>query len=172
MIAQLSYKRRFFLVLIVMIMLILVLYKKTYSPIFQLRSELQVSEKLMTNSEASLEEIQALQHELNGLDMIIGNSENHAFIQQKILRFITNRSLNISVISMEDTHVFEEKIFTVFTNKIVLKGTYENLLKLMYMMEKEFAASKIASAKFVSKKDYNTNKTELLLELYFQNYGK
>lgn len=172
MMAQLSHKRRFFIVLIVLLVLIFALYKKTYSPIFLLRSELQISEKLMTNSEASFEEIQILQHELNGLDKIIGNSQNHALVPQKILRFITKNALDISVISMEDTHIFGEKIFTVFTNKIVLKGTYENLLQLMYTIEKEFAASKIASAKFVSKKDYNTNKTDLLLELYFQNYGK
>ncbi|WP_298423822.1 hypothetical protein [uncultured Kordia sp.] len=155
-----------------MILLIFALYKKTYSPIFELKNELQTSENLMTNSEASFREVQELQQELNGLDKIIGDSQNHALVQQKILQFITNNSLNVSVISMEDTHVFGEKIFTVFTNKIVLKGTYENLLKLMYTMEKEFAASKIASAKFISKKDYNTHKTNLLLELYFQNYGK
>jgi hypothetical protein len=172
MIAQLSHKRRFFIVLILMIVLIFALYKKTYRPIFQLQNELHTSQKLMANSEGSFEEIQTLQQELNGLDKIIGKSKNHALAQQKILHFITNSSLNVSVISIEDTHIFGEKVFTVFTNKIILKGTYENLLQLMYTMEKEFTASKIASVKFVSKKDYNTNKTDLLLELYFQNYGK
>lgn len=172
MIAQLSHKRRFFIVLIILIVLIFALYKKTYQPIFQLQTELRTSQKLMENSETSFSEIQALQQELNGLDKIIGNSQNHALTQQKILHFITKSSLNVSVVSIEDTHIFEEKIFTVFTNKIILKGTYENLLTLMYTMEKEFATSKIASAKFVSEKDYNTNKTDLTLELYFQNYGK
>jgi hypothetical protein len=172
MLEKLSHKRRFFLVVLVFIVLLFAIYKKTYRPIFELKSELNASYQLAENAEQPFEEIQNLKAELSVLDNVVGNSENHALLQQKILHFVTTQPFQVSVATIEDTHVHKGNAFTVFTNKIVLKGKYNALLKAMYTIEKEFKASKIVSSKFYNKKNYRTNTSELFLELYFQNYGK
>ncbi len=172
MLDKISHKRRFFLVVLVLVLLVFAVYKKTYQPIFNLKNELNASQQLVENTTQPFAKIENLKTELAVLDKVVGNSENHALIQQKILDFITTHSFNVSVVNIADSHIHKGNAFTIFTNKIVLKGNYKTLLKTIYTIEKEFKASKIVSTKFYSKKNYRTNKTELLLELYFQNYGK
>jgi hypothetical protein len=171
MLEKLSHKRRFFLVLLVFVLLLFAIYKKTYRPIFNLKATLNSSYQLAENAVDPFEEIEQLKTELAVLDKVVGNSENHALMQQKILHFVTTHDFKLSVVTIEDTHIHKGTSFTVFTNKIVLKGNYTALLKAMYTIEKEFKASKIVSSKFYNKKNYSTNKTALFLELYFQNYG-
>lgn len=172
MLDKISHKQRFFLVILVLVLLIFGVYKKTFQPIFQLKKELNASHQLVENATQPFAKIENLKTELAILDEVVGNSENHALIQQKILDFITTHSFNVSVVNITDSHIHTGTAFTIFTNKIVLKGSYDTLLETIYTIEKEFKASKIVSTKLYSKKNYRTNKTELLLELYFQNYGK
>lgn len=172
MLDKISHKRRFSLVVLVIVLLVFAVYKKTYQPIFALKNELNASHQFVENAAQPFEKIESLKTELALLDKVVGNSENHALIQQKILDFITTHSFKVSVVNISDSHIHSGNAFRVFTNKIVLKGSYEALLKTIYTIEKEFKASKIVSTKFYSKKNYSSNKTELLLELYFQNYGK
>lgn len=167
---KLSHKRRFFLVLLILVVLTFAVYKKTYRSIFQYKNQLDSSEKLVENTNTSFDKIAVLESELRALDKVVGSSENPALIQQKILQFITTGKFSVSVVNISDTH--KGKAFTVITNKLVLKGTYEHLLKTIYTIEKELIASKIISINFFSKKNYRTHKTELFVELYFQNYGK
>lgn len=173
MLEKISHKRRFFIVILLLVLLFLAVYKKTYQPIFQLNKELNASYQLVENVTQPFAKIESLKNELSVLDKVVGNSENHALIQQKILDFITTHALHVSVVNIADSHMYKgNNAFSILTNKIILTGNYETLLNTIYTIEKEFKASKIVSAKFYSKKNYSTNKTELLLELYFQNYGK
>lgn len=172
MLEKISHKRRFFIAILLLVLLFLAVYKKTYQPIFQLKEELNASHQLVENVATPFATIESLKSELSVLDKAVGNSENHAVIQQKILDFITTHAPTVSVVNIADSHRHKGNAFTIVTNKIVLTGNYEELLKTMYTVEKEFKASKIVSSRFYSIKNYRTNRTELLLELYFQNYGK
>ncbi|PTX64085.1 hypothetical protein C8N46_101695 [Kordia periserrulae] len=172
MLDKLSHKRRFFLVVIVFVLLALAVYKKTYQPIFALQNELNASNQLIAEDVSPFVKIEQLQSELAALDKIVGKSEDNAFIQQKILDFITKKGLDVSVVNIADSHIYKGNAFTVYTNSVILKGDYPSLLQTIYTIEKECKASKIVSAKFYSKKNYSTNKTAEYAELYFQNYGK
>lgn len=175
MFKELSHKRKFILVVVVILLLFLAVYKKTYRPLFQIQNQLAQSEINANNGVNPQQTIFNLQNELFVLNKVIGGTENHTLIQKQILEFITQHSSkSTSVYKISDTHKYSDvaKKITTYTNKVQLKGKYEDLLKLMYTIEKEFTASKIVSANFFSKKNYRTNRTELFLELYFQNYGK
>jgi len=173
MFKELSHKRKFIAVIVVILLLFFAVYKKTYKPLFQIQNQIAQSALNANSSQNPQEEIIALRNELSALNKIIGGTKNYTLIQQQILEFITNNaSKSTSVYTITDTHIQRKNDITVYTNKVQLRGKYENLLKLMYTIEKEFTASKIVSANFFSKKNYRTNRTELFLELYFQNYGK
>lgn len=64
---------------------------------------------------------------------------------------------------------FIEGDFEVGTYKMVLEGSYKNLLKLVYLLEQENKIGKVSSSKFQFKFDTKRKRNILTLTLYVQN---
>lgn len=168
-----SYKQKFFGVLLGLIILLLASYKKTYKHVFEAKSQLSLLNDKLLNVDNIYNEIFMLENEISSLDKIIGGHSNEPEqVQRQILDFVSNSKYDVNISSIGDTHIFEDREFKIYTNRIEIEGTYFDLMKLLYTIEKEFMSSKIMSAELFSVKNYRNNSKRLYLKLIFQNYEK
>lgn len=173
MFTNLSYKQKFFAIIVGFVLLTMACYKKTYKHMFAARTELKNVEQKLSNTNNSYNELFSLKNEIQILDDLIGgHSVDPEGVQQKILDFISNTKLNVNIISIEDVHLFSDSEFLIYSNQVELEGSYTNLINLLYETEKNFKNSRVVSSKFYSKKKYNTNKQKLFLKIILQNYEK
>ncbi len=173
MFKNLTYKRKFFLTILGFVLLLMAAYKKTYKHTFTARKALNEVRQKLNNTEASANNLIALKNDIKSLDRLIGgHSLNPIHVQQKLLDFMAKKNLKVDIVSIENAHVFTDKEFLIYSNRIELEGSYEELVKLLYETEKKFSGSRVVSAKFYSKKNYKTRKQTLFLKIILQNYEK
>lgn len=171
MFKNLTYKQKFFMVTIGFVILFMASYKKNYKHTIQAKKELnQVREKL-SNNENSLVTLGNLKNDIDHLNKVIGGqTQNPELVQQKLLNFLSRHASHVNIFSIEDVHLFFGKEFLVYSNQIVLEGTYKNLVGALYTIEKDFKNSRVVSTQLYSKKDYRTHSKTLFLKIILQNY--
>lgn len=168
-----TYKQKFFGVLIGFLVLVLAIYKKTYKHVFAAKQQLELVNEKLQSVDNSSNEIYALKNDVILLDNIIGGqTEEPELVQQMILDFISNSDYKINISSIEDTHIYGDDEFNIYTNIIETEGVYSDLMHLLYKIENEFELSKIVSSELYSVKNYRNNSKRLYLKLIFQNYEK
>lgn len=167
------YKRKFIIVVIGFVILLLAAYKKNFKNIFEIRNQINHLDQKLNTVDGSYNQIFFLKNEIAQLnDLIGGQTKAPELVQQLILDFITNTGLKINIHDIKDPHVFSDNEFTVYTNVLDIEGDYNTLLQLLYTIEKDFAASKVVSTEFYTEKNYRYNTKKLFLKLILQNYEK
>lgn len=168
-----SFKKKFIFSILVLILLLMAVYKKTFSNVLSLFAELSNIEENLNNVEDSEFQLISLRTENSGLDAVIGGQSNEPEkVQQQILDFVSKIAENVSLVSIEDVHVFEGEKFKIYSNQLTFEGDYDELLQLLYKIEKDFLFSKVISSKIYTVTDYRTNKKSLRLHTILQNYEK
>lgn len=173
MFKNLTYKKKFIAVIICFLLLLLASYKKTFKDTIEAKKQLNLVERNLAKTSSSFKELYLVKNEVKYLDNLIGgNSIKPEQVQQKVFDFITKEGQNIDVINVSDVHLYSNEDFLVYTNKIELEGSYEDLIRLFYKIEKKFKDSRVVSANLNAKKDYRTKTTNLILTIILQNYEK
>jgi len=173
MFENLTYRQKFYAVIGGFILLSFASYKKTYKQVFAAKTELASVEQKLERANNASGDMYSLRNDISILDNIIGgNTSEPTQVQRLILDFVSNNGAKVNLISMEDVHLFSNEEFLIYTNQLELEGTYENLMKLLYEVEKKFKSSKVVSNTMYSKKNYRTNTTKLYLKIILQNYEK
>nr|WP_321234622.1 hypothetical protein [uncultured Psychroserpens sp.] len=168
-----TYKQKFFGIAIGLIILLLASYKKTYKHVFEAKAQLSLVNDKLQNVDDSYNEVFMLKNEIRSLDNIIGGQSKYPDqVQQMILDFISSSSHDVDISSIQDTHIIADNEFKIYTNSLEVEGSYFDLMRLFYDLEKEFSASKIVSGKLYTVKNYRNNSKRLYLKLIFQNYEK
>lgn len=173
MLKNLTYKQKFYAVLVGFVLLSLVSYKKTYRQVFYAKKELALVNKKLAKATNSENDLFSLKSDITVLDNVIGgHSSNPTQVQQLIFDFISSKESHVNLVAMEDAHIFSNEEFLIYTNQVELEGSYENLMELLYDVEKNFKSSRVVSNSMYSKKNYTTNTTKLYLKIILQNYEK
>lgn len=173
MFKNLTYKKKFYAVLIISLLLIFAVYKKTYKNIISVNGQLNELNSKAKLSENAVFDIHNLKEEIKTLDHIIGgNNINPEHVQQELLTFISNQGINVELIEILDIHKAEEGEFNIYTNQIVLEGDYKPLVSILFEIEKSFNKSKLVNTSLYTIKNYNNNRKKLYLKIIFQNYEK
>ncbi|MEO1032271.1 MAG: hypothetical protein AAFX55_12740 [Bacteroidota bacterium] len=173
MFKNVPYKKKFLFIILGFVVLLLAAYKKNFKSIFEIRSQLSHIDKKLNTVDGSYQQIFFLKNEIAQLnDLIGGQTKDPELVQELILDFVTNTNLDINIHDIEDTHVFSDDEFTIYTNVLQIEGDYNTLLKLLYTIEKDFLASKVVSSEFYTEKNYRTTSKKLFLKLILQNYEK
>ncbi len=137
------------------------------------KRKLDLVEEKLANTNQSNDELFGLQNEVKRLDNIIGgNNLKPELVQPNILDFITKQDMETNVVSIEDVHLYLDSEFKIYSNQIIVEGTFNNLVRLLYDIEKQYKESRIVSTRLYSKKNYQTNTTKLYLKIILQNYEK
>ena len=166
-----SSKQKLVLVIIFFLILLVALYFKTYKKIFETRHKINELEYSIQNSPQTKKNIGNLKSQLTYVNNIIGSKNaNFENVPKEYLNFIANTNFQVELISITKTHFYRDKDFSIYTNQVIFKGDYENLLELLYETEKKFIESRIISAKIYKERNYAEKKDFLYLKIIFQNY--
>ena len=92
-------------------------------------------------------------------------------VQHNILDFCA-KFPKIRLITMDEIHYASSNGFDIYSNQLVLEGTFNALTAVVYAFEKEFSQSKIVSISYEKIKHYNNKKDKLHVRILFQNYEK
>ena len=162
---NLTYKKKCMALLFITFVVLMACYKKTFKDMFAAKRQLSAVEEKLTNTSKSQNRLAILNREVFELDYLIGGQTNNPEnVQYQILDFISNNSLKVNIVSIQDVHLFNSDEFLVYSNVLELSGTYEELVKMLYEVETLFTNSRVVSSQF-----YTQN---LFLKIILQNYDK
>ncbi|MDP4209202.1 MAG: hypothetical protein Q8928_10350 [Bacteroidota bacterium] len=87
-----------------------------------------------------------------------------------LLEFVshyTNRSVNL--VDYQPLHTYQHQKYKVETRTAIFEGSYTNLLKFLFTIEKKFRSGKIVSVKFETETNLKTEHKRLLMTMYVQS---
>jgi hypothetical protein len=164
-----SYKKKFIALIVVICLLSVTAYKRSFKNLIEVYNENTNLKELSNNIKSKTNDIDKLRNKVTQFDKFLGNQNvSNDIIQQEIIAFSTIHK-GVSINELTSTHVFENENYKTLTNQLDLVGNINVLLKLIYAFETNFKFSRVISTNFYIKKKNNIN-NELHLRIIFQNY--
>ncbi len=165
-----SYKVKFKVLLIVLAMLSIAAYRRSFSSLIESVKENQSLAQKVELMGKKTKNVDLLNAEIQSLDKLIGKENTSKnVIQQNIVGFITANSSKVVISDLKSIHEFTDENYKIFSYQLDLAGNFNSLIQLAYNFERKFDYSKIVSMKFYTEK--KNNKSEVLhLKIIFQNY--
>ena len=173
MFENLSYKKK----LVTLIFLILVMgitaYKRSYRISIGAYKSLKSAQKKLEEVSDSQKRIIILKTEVDYLDNIIGKKAANAdLVQQEIMNTYSLIEGNSELVKLEEIHKAKNDYFNIYSNRFIISGAFNELLKTTYAYEKEFEFSRVVSVRFYVDTESRTRKKRLFEQIIFQNYEK
>lgn len=164
-----SYKQKTIALLILIVLLSITAYKRSFSNLISVYNEnknlIQLSEEINSKSK----NIEKLSKDIVRLDNCLGNQDVASEeAQQEIVSFATLHK-GISINNVQSIHVFEGENYKAYTNQLEVTGGINDLLVLAYDFETKFNLSRVINIQFYKIKKSNSNE-QLYLKIVFQNY--
>lgn len=167
-----TYKQKNYGLLILFIVLSIVSYKRSISLTFMALNEIELQESRIINAQHAENDLMVLNSQINFLNKSIGKSNIPTFtVQKNIVKSVTSfNSLDIKLDKVESTQIFETLDFVIYTNQIIIKGPFADILQYVFAIENTFNFARVASVKLYSIENYQTKKRELFAQVLFQNF--
>lgn len=173
MFENLSYKKKFLALIVLLVVLAITAYKRSFSITLDARSNLNSSKLKLAEVSNSQQKIATLKTEVAYLDKIIGKEAANAdIVQQEILNTFNIIANGSELVELEEVHAANNDYFNIYSNRLILSGSFKNLLEAAYHYEKDFDFSRVVSLKFYIEKEPRTRRKKLFEQLIFQNYEK
>lgn len=153
----------------------LIIYFTTIKKTFDLYMQCNELEELLGQADNASQQMLQLEKQLQEIESVFGEKEERSNnYQQVLLEAISNYCSRNNVVLREfpTPAVFNEQDFSVETNLVVVEGSFNNLLNLVYLLEQKNKSGKIASIQFQTKKDFKTKQQALTASIYIQNIKK
>ncbi|SEK30153.1 hypothetical protein SAMN04487910_0198 [Aquimarina amphilecti] len=173
MFENISYKKKFFALLALMVVLGITAYKRSFIMTLDASQLLEESKVKLEKVSNSQQRITNLIAEVSYLDKLIGKEvANPDIVQQEILNTFTDIKSETKLVKLESIHKASDEYFNIYTNRLILTGDYGDLLKTTYNYEKFFDFSRVVSLRFYIEKEPRTRREKLFEQIIFQNYEK
>ncbi|WP_378175217.1 hypothetical protein [Aquimarina sp. SS2-1] len=173
MFENLSYKKKFFALLALMVVLGITAYKRSFSMTIDAATLVEDSKMKLEKVSNSQQRITNLIAEVSYLDKLIGKEvANPDIVQQEILNTFNEINTDTELVKLEAIHKASDEYFNIYTNRLILTGNYSDLLNTTYEYEKIFDFSRVVSLKFYIEKEPRTRRKKLFEQIIFQNYEK
>lgn len=171
MFTNLTYKVKFFILIGVTILLSIVSYKMSFKKMLDTKKTIrEVDAKLEKVSSADVD-VDILTQKISFLDKQIGSTTDVELVPHLLIDFISTFS-KVKIFKIKEVHHATDNNFNIYTNQIVLQGNYNDLMSVLFAIEKEVSDSRIVNVEFYKEKDHRVRKHKLYLKLTFQNYEK
>lgn len=172
MIKNLTYKQLILLYVAGVFLSFILVYKIALKPTFQLKKEYKEKEAVLENVSTAPVQIKNISKRLNQIDnqfKLLSFEENTS--RDRILEEIAGycNKHRLTVYNYPELHQYNNKTFTIESNRIVVKGGFIKLLKLVNYLEGKADFGRIISLSFNTEVNRKTKRKELYLELIFQN---
>lgn len=168
-----TYKQKNYGLLVLFVLMVVVSYKRSFSLTLITQTEIENQEAMMREAEHAWSDLEMLHIQVNQLNKNIGRSDLEPDkVQQEILRTINTYSKDHEVMldRLEATHNFETVDFNIYSNQVVVKGTFNGILSLTHYFENEFEYARLTNIEVYKTKNLTTKKTALYASLLFQHY--
>lgn len=175
MFKNLTYKQKNKLLIVAFVFVLFLLYtisiKRTVNNYFI------HSDNLKQLEEATLAPtlVSQLKEELATINSKLGTQrKGEGNNSDRLIELVTNYCNENNAVLMEFPQM-ESAIkddLVVETNKFTLSGNFQNLLKLVYLLEQEYKLGKVASVNYKMVKNYKARENILTATVYVQNIKK
>ncbi|WP_396591865.1 hypothetical protein [Allomuricauda sp. R78024] len=173
MFENISYRKKFLVLITLLIAIGITAYKRSYSITLDAYKSLKSSREKLKDVSNSQERIAILKEKVDYLDNIIGKKATNAdLVQQEIINTFTKIKNDSDLVKLEEVHKANNEYFNIYTNRLLISGTFNELLATTYKYEKEFEFSRVVSVRFYVEKELRTRKKKLFEQIIFQNYEK
>ncbi len=173
MFENISYRKKFFALISLLAIMGFTAYKRSFSLAFDAYENLQSSRTKLLEVSNSQQKIASVKSDVTYLDRIIGKQAASAdVVQQEILNTFNSISSRSELVRLEEIHIAKNEYFNIYTNRLILSGSYKGLLKATYYYEKEFDYSRVVGLHFYIEREPRTRKKRLYEQIIFQNYEK
>jgi hypothetical protein len=172
MFQNISFQRKYQLLLLVSGLLMLCIYQFAISKTVDLyRRNNELNAKL-AEAVNTPQQVDAIHKRLKALDKLIPSRKTDSVgsVHDTLLSVLSQYCKENSVLlkSFPETSTYEEGSFEIETNSFTLQGNFIPLLRLVYLLEQKERIGKISSLNFQSAKDYDSKRTVLPLTVYLQ----
>jgi hypothetical protein len=176
MLDNLTYKRKFHILLGGMVLLSLFLvsnvFSKTFDLIIQNRS---LTTELAKAAEAP-KELVKLKAQIGDADQILQDQKTNDSItaHERILGIVSQycHENKVTLYNYPEPNLSRDGEFLTETNIFTVQGSFKKILELIYLLEQKEKPGKIASVNFKSTKNFETQHIELLSTIYLQTFKK
>ena len=137
-----------------------------------IRAKLNLIEikKEIKNLDELMSKINQLKKKNANYDNLVSRSYSKESIQSFILNHVAEycKTNNLIICEYPQPHIFQKDDYVIETNKIVLKGGFLPMLKLVYNIEQHYRVGKVTSVKYYKSYNIKKRKNELYAEIYLQ----
>ncbi|MBD3639225.1 MAG: hypothetical protein HUJ25_17850 [Crocinitomicaceae bacterium] len=168
-----TYKQKNYGLLVVFILLAMVSYKRSLSLTFNAFNELDNQAQQLESTKHVNEDIETLRIQIAQLNKNIGKSDIQPdLVHQEILGEISEFSdkNDVNLEKLEETHAFKTVDFTIYSNLIMVEGSFNGILSLIYHMENHFQYARLTNVDVYKEKELQKKKEKLYGKLLFQHY--
>lgn len=120
-------------------------------------------------------EVALLESELQLTNRLMGRDrKNLDEINKELLSVFSNYTdtTQTDIVRLFPVHEKPNGDYLVHTHKVILRGGFQELVSILYYLEKETFGMKVSSAEFTAKKNQRSRERELFLDIYIQSYEK
>ena len=173
MFEKLTYKQKIVALFAIILMLSIAAYKRSFKLTINAYNQYQELVEKSNYINSSTSNIKELDAEIIFLDNLLGkDGMEPQLVQQEILDFISQKNSTVDIEYIDEIHKASDNKFIIYSNQLIIKGAFIDLLNMIYSFEKNFPYSRIVNVSFFKKKNSSTRKIELYAKIIFQNYEK
>jgi hypothetical protein len=168
----LTYKQKNQLLILASVFALLMIYWFLISPNLNRSSLNKKYRGEIAKAEKAPALIKSLREELGTMNSFMeAYVSDSAADEDRFVEVITNfcQKNNVTLKELPRVVETEEQKFTVQTKVVIAEGSYNDLLRLIYQLEKKEKVGRIVSTQFKSYTNNKTKKLTLSLTIYLQN---
>ena len=123
---QFSYKKKVLYTAILAALLTFASFKKNVKKILQINKQLQELQIGQLEDRVFDDDIAYLQQEIKTIEAYIGGVNiSPDYVQQQLIKFISNTPLTVEITSIEGIHQASIDQFNILTNQVTITGDYK-----------------------------------------------
>ncbi|MCC6370522.1 MAG: hypothetical protein IT236_05890 [Bacteroidia bacterium] len=169
---KLSYKQKSYLLLAGLLLFLVVGYQFSFSYTLELNSQIKEKEQKLIWLKEKEKELPVLQAKMNEFEKAYSKTDSSS-VRDKLTACISDFADKNNCLVTEIPHnsSFKNSHLKVQTNTFTIKGNFNHLLTLLYMLENDYKyLAKIMSARFFKIRDPQTKKENLYLTVISQSF--
>lgn len=168
-----TYKQKNYGLLILLVLMLVVSYKRSFS--LSLAALADIDQQTIQKQEAAhaTTDLADIQFQILQLDRNLGKTDLPPDqVQQEILSTINRFSKTEHILTsrVEATHQFQTVDFDIYSNLVLVSGSFNGILSLTHHFEHAFNQARLTSIDLYTDQDPLTKKTTLYAKLLFQHY--
>ncbi|HYG49477.1 MAG TPA: hypothetical protein VD905_01190 [Flavobacteriales bacterium] len=168
-----TYKQLNLFLLLMAVFVLLLIYRQTIVPTFNLYRECGQMELQLEKAQNATTRLNILKSEYRRLNKIAGNSKlTNEEIRQAILSNTNLFTDAAHIASIKEPHVYTADNMEVVTHQVDIQGNFKELITITNQFENKFTDARLSALKFYTVEDNRTKKNSLYGTFYFQNFKK